>query len=92
MSVVETETYPKQPQRAAEIAHRHPMPDRSTARSRLEASRALLRSAMQAHVQQATVQAGAARTPASLAQRLSNRFQRLPLVRTAIAIRRLRGG
>ena len=58
---------------------------------RLEASRALIRVAMEAHVRESTPPQDSPRgIPKSLGQRLLERARRLPVVRTALAIRDLR--
>ena len=60
---------------------------------RLEASRARLRVAMEAHVREsASPQDSPRGVPRSLGQRLLERARRLPIVRTALAIRELRRG
>ena len=95
MSVVEREAYPMRPETPQHRAARPAVgvtPMVSTALSRLEASRAEIRSTMHSHAREIAAQDSAKSGPASLSQRLSNRLRRLPIVRTAIAIRSLRRG
>lgn len=71
--------------------------ERSTAEGaalhRLEASRARIRVAMEAHVREsASLQDSPRGVPRSLGQRLLERARRLPVIRTALAIRELRRG
>ena len=68
-------------------------PAEAAALRRLEASRARIRAAMEAHVRESALPQDSPRdTPKSLGQRLLERARRLPLVRTALAIRSLRRG
>lgn len=65
----------------------------ATALHRLEASRARIRMAMEAHVREsATPQDSPRAAPSSLRQRLLERARQLPVVRTALAIRSLLRG
>jgi len=96
MIVTKREAHPMQLQHQTDRATSPSMklaPAESTALGRLEASRALIRSTMQSRVREVAAQRGDARhAPTSLAQRLLNRVQRLPIVRTAVEIRSLRRG
>ena len=68
-------------------------PAEPTALQRLEASRARIREAMEAHVRESASPQDSPRDASrSLAQRLLARMRRLPVVRTALAIRDLRRG
>ena len=68
-------------------------PAEAAALHRLEASRARIRVAMEAHVREiASPQDSPRGAPMSLGQRLLERARRLPVVRTALAIRDLRRG
>jgi hypothetical protein len=65
-------------------------PAEAAALQRLEASRARIRAAMEAHLRESVVPQDAPRgAPRPLGQRLLERVQRLPIVRTALAIRGL---
>ena len=66
-------------------------PAEAAALHRLQASRALIRAAMEAHLRESASQRTPPRdTPRSLSQRLLERVGRLPIVRTVLAIRDLR--
>ncbi len=68
-------------------------PAEAAALQRLEASRARIRVAMEAHVREsASPQDSPRAAPSSLGQRLLERARRLPVVRVALAIRSLRRG
>ena len=68
-------------------------PAEATALHRLEASRSQLRMAMEAHVRElASQQKPPPGAPRSLGQRLLEQVGRLPIIRTALAIRSLRRG
>jgi hypothetical protein len=68
-------------------------PVEAAALHRLEASRARIRVAMEAHVREsASPQDSPRGTPRPLGQRLLERARRLPVVRTALAIRGLLRG
>ena len=66
-------------------------PAEAAALHRLQASRALIRAAMEAHLRESASQQNSPRdAPRSLSQRLLERVGRLPIVRTVLAIRDLR--
>ncbi len=68
-------------------------PAEAAALHRLQASRARIRAAMEMHIRETMGQQGAPLdAPRSLGQRLLQRAQRLPIVRTALAIRDFRRG
>ena len=68
-------------------------PAEAAALHRLEASRAQIRVAMEAHVREsASLQDSPRGAPRPLGQRLLERARRLPVVRTALAIRGLLRG
>ena len=68
-------------------------PAEAAALHRLEASRARIRAAMETHLRESAPPQDSPRdTPKSLGQRLLERARRLPIVRTALAIRSLRRG
>lgn len=68
-------------------------PAEAAALHRLEASRARIRGAMEAHVRESAAPQDSPRAaPSSLRQRLLDRAQQLPVVRTALAIRSLLRG
>ncbi len=68
-------------------------PAKGTALQRLEASRSHIRMAMEAHVRElASQQKPPPGAPRSLGQRLLEQVGRLPIIRTALAIRSLRRG
>ncbi len=68
-------------------------PGEAAALHRLEASRARIRLAMETHVRESAPPRDSPRgAPRSLGQRLLEQLRRLPVVRTALAIRDLRRG
>ena len=68
-------------------------PVEAAALHRLEASRARIRVAMETHVREsASLQDSPRGTPRPLGQRLLERARRLPVIRTALAIRGLLRG
>lgn len=68
-------------------------PGEAAALHRLEASRARIQGAMEAHLRESALSKDPPRVaPRSLGQRLLERARRLPLVRTALAIRELGRG
>lgn len=77
--------------RASESAR--PRPEQVPALHRLEASRAAIRAAMEAHVRESASPVPDPRgAPRSLAQRLLEQARRFPVVRAVLAIRSLRRG
>ena len=68
-------------------------PAEAAALHRLEASRARIRLAMEAHVRESAASQDLPRgAPRSLGQRLLEQVRRLPVIRTALAIRDWRRG
>jgi len=68
-------------------------PAQAVALHRLQASRARIRGAMDAHIRESASQQVSPRdAPRSLSQRLLDRVGRLPIIRTALAIRDFRRG